>query len=120
MKKILVVDDEEALVSFMSELLDIKGYSVIGTSDPIEALEWFTQQHENITVVVTDLTMPGKTGLELSKEMNEIDPNIPIFLLTGYLDQLHSGELKTEYISEYLEKPIDISHFLKKISQYAG
>ncbi len=66
---ILLVDDEEQVVQVTGEILQSLGYEVVGRSSPQDALELFFSSPDQFDLVLTDLTMPGLTGLELSERV---------------------------------------------------
>jgi PAS domain S-box-containing protein len=85
---ILVVDDEEILVDVISEMLTSMGYQVTASNGSNEALVKFTAAPADFDLVLTDMTMPGLTGVQLSKRLRKIRPEIPIVLCTGYSHHL--------------------------------
>ncbi|MGD9010199.1 MAG: PAS domain S-box protein, partial [Desulfobacteraceae bacterium] len=85
---ILVVDDEEVLVDVISEMLTYMGYQVTASNGSNEALVKFTAAPADFDLVLTDMTMPDLTGIQLSNRLREIRPDIPIVLCTGYSHQL--------------------------------
>ncbi|MGV1097872.1 hybrid sensor histidine kinase/response regulator [Thiovibrio sp. JS02] len=101
---VLVVDDEEAIVRFLTEMLDQAGYEVEGFADSRLAWETFVRKPDRYDLVITDQTMPGLTGLDLAKNILVLRADLPVILATG-----HSEEATRE-----LAGNIGISHFLKK------
>ena len=79
-----MVDDEQDLVSTNEYILKLLGYKVITTSSSNEALEIF-RKTPDIDLVITDQTMPGLTGLQLTKELLKIRADIPVILCTGFV-----------------------------------
>jgi PAS domain S-box-containing protein len=71
---ILVVDDEEGVLNFVKESLEIYGYRVLALSDPVRALETFKREHRKIDLVITDIIMPALSGKDLLHKMRAIDP----------------------------------------------
>jgi CheY-like chemotaxis protein len=73
-----------------------------------EALEMLqSAQEENVTLVLSDLNMPGMTGAELLEEIRQHWPNIPVFMITAYGDASTERALREKGASEYLTKPVD-------------
>lgn len=114
-ERILVVDDEIELVEASIRLLKWMGYRVTGTSDPIEALEMVRNQSRRFDLVISDLTMPMMTGIQLAEEIKRINPDIPIILLSGYGSEVASGEIKSPDISDFIIKPINKREFERVI-----
>ena len=83
-ERILLIDDESVLVDMATRMLGRLGYNVAGYSSSLKALEAFEQDPEAFDLVITDQTMPGLTGVELSRRISARRPGIPIILCTGY------------------------------------
>ena len=98
---ILCVDDEEAVLFVMTRTLERIGYSTTGCSTPGEALQTFRADPGAFDAVVTDMGMPGMSGLDLSKEMRAIRPDIPIAIASGYA----RPQTDPEDISAWIHKP---------------
>jgi signal transduction histidine kinase/ActR/RegA family two-component response regulator len=82
---VLCVDDEEAIVDVATQLLQRLGYRVTGVEDAGRALEDFRSRPYEYAVVVTDLSMPGLSGIELARRIRAIRPGLPIVLTSGYM-----------------------------------
>ncbi len=106
-ERILLVDDEVALVNTSEMMLRSLGYEVVTTTDAIEAMDVFRTHPQRFDIVITDQTMPKKTGAALSKELMVVRPDIPIILCTGYSDTITSEEAATMGIKEFLMKPLN-------------
>jgi PAS domain S-box-containing protein len=105
---ILFVDDEELLVRMGKVTLVALGYRVEGTTRPAEALERVRAAPERYSLVVTDQTMPGKTGLQLAAELMQIRPGLPVILMTGYSAMLTSQRVEAAGIRQVLLKPVSL------------
>ena len=110
-ERILFVDDEEVTVEAVLEMLVELGYKPVGKTDSLEALENFRSNPQNFHLVITDQTMPGMTGLELSRELLRIRPDIPIILSTGYSNAVERNKLAEAGIRGFLTKPYDMHEF---------
>jgi len=113
--RILFVDDEEALRDAGGRMLKWMGYRVTAVSSGIEALDIFKQESGGIDLVITDMTMPGMTGVELSTKLLEMQPDIPIILCTGYHETVTPEKAKALGIREYVSKPYSQSDMAKII-----
>jgi DNA-binding NtrC family response regulator len=81
-KSILIVDDDEYIRESIRETLKRKNYIVEGAENGKRALELF--QHDSFDMVISDMKMPGMTGIELLEKMKEHDPEIPFLMITAY------------------------------------
>ena len=106
MAKILFVDDEEMLVEWGKAVLERLGYMVAAMTDSTKALNTFSSNPSRFDLVITDQTMPGMTGVQLSKEILKIKPNIPIILCTGHSETVSSDTAKEAGVREFLIKPL--------------
>ncbi|MBW0143730.1 hybrid sensor histidine kinase/response regulator [Sphingomicrobium clamense] len=81
-RSVLVVDDDDAVRTFMVETLRDEGFVVHEAADGRDALEWFAEEHPDL--VVLDYIMPGLTGAEVARQMLEETPGQPILFVSGY------------------------------------
>lgn len=103
--KILFVDDEPALIDAGMRLLQRLGYEVVTAESGMEAHELFCRNPESFDLVITDTTMPNMTGIELSRELLAVRPDIPIIVCSGF-SELISAEIASEMgIQAYIMKP---------------
>jgi PAS domain S-box-containing protein len=104
-KTILFVDDEEALIDAGQRMLKRLGYHVKSTSNPVEALKLFRKQPEMFDLVITDMTMPHITGVELAKKIASIRQDIPIILCAGFNERISPERSRTLGIQGFIMKP---------------
>jgi PAS domain S-box-containing protein len=112
-ERILFVDDEITLVTLAEEGLKRMGYIVHLETDSIKALEKFKQDPKQFDLIITDQTMPKMTGIELSKAIIKIRPDIPIILYSGMLGEISPAEIEAIGIRGFLSKPL----LLKQLSR---
>ncbi|MGD0230267.1 MAG: PAS domain S-box protein, partial [Syntrophorhabdales bacterium] len=105
-RRILFVDDEEALVEMGRQMLERLGYEVVAEKDSVRALKRFQRDPERFDLVITDQTMPNMTGIELAKRLMSIKKDIPIILCTGFSEAISSESAKAMGIREFVMKPI--------------
>jgi len=116
-EKILFVDDEEALTDLGRQILGELGYQVETRTSPIEALEAFRANPQKFDLVITDMTMPQMTGLNLARKIMEIRPGMPIILCIGFSEQAHEQAAGAMGIRAFLYKPLlmrDIADAVRK------
>jgi PAS domain S-box-containing protein len=109
-ERILFIDDEAAIARFGREMLGYLGYRVVTETSSEVALNLFRTQPDAFDLVITDLTMPGMTGISLAQEIARIRPNIPIILCTGLGCDLQE-DISIGTIREVLAKPITLKQF---------
>jgi CheY-like chemotaxis protein len=114
---ILLVEDEEMLRSMAAAMIEHLGYSVLEAKDGIEALDLFCQRRDEISLVISDLTMPGMDGWETLTAVRRLAPDIPVILASGY-DKAHvmAGD-HPELPQVFLQKPYRLQDLGDAISQ---
>ncbi|RMH60882.1 MAG: response regulator [Calditrichaeota bacterium] len=121
MKKILFIDDDPFLRESFSEILERSGFNVVTLEDGMHASEHVRNDHFDI--VVTDIVMPDKEGIETITEIRKINPHIPILAISGGgrispRSHLHLAEHMGANGS--LEKPFDGATLIQKINEILG
>jgi len=112
-KKVLVVDDDENTVKFLSVALSENGYEPVGAYDGEEGLQ--KAEETNPDLILLDVMMPKRTGFVLFKQLrrNEQFKNVPVMMLTGVADVLEEDESQAE--GDTFERPYDsLRESLKK------
>jgi CheY-like chemotaxis protein len=104
-RAILLVDDEQIILSSMQRVLERSGYAVVSARSGQEAVELFEENPQRFQLVITDLTMPGIDGRELAKRILAASPGTPVILSTGYGDMITEQEAKSLGIRQMLLKP---------------
>ncbi|MFH0995194.1 MAG: PAS domain S-box protein [Pseudomonadota bacterium] len=112
---ILFVDDEEGVIASGSGILEQLGYQVVTAISPLEALELFRAMPDAFNLVLTDMTMPKMTGLELSEQILKIRPDIPIVLCTGFNLGISPERIRDAGIKELVMKPMIASELANAI-----
>jgi len=116
--RILLVDDEEAVLEVMSMILTQSGHRIQAVNSPRKALELFEQSPDGIDVVVTDLTMPEMTGVRLAAEIYSYRPELPVILMTGYEKDIDNARQKEKNnIIRLLKKPIRFNTIISAINE---
>ena len=106
---VLIVDDEVEMRIAMSETLKHCGYPVEISHNAIDALKKFKQN--DYSLVITDMTMPKRSGLELLKDIKSISPTKPVIMATAYGTVETAVEAMKHGAFDYIRKPIDFGSF---------
>jgi signal transduction histidine kinase/ActR/RegA family two-component response regulator len=112
--KILVVDDEEVFAQVIAEMLSECGHVACIARSGREAIEAF--QRESFDLVLTDLGMPEMSGWQVARKVKEINPCVPVVLLTGWGASLDSDQLAESQIDGMLAKPVQMADLSTTIS----
>lgn len=127
-KKILIVEDDADMITFLSTLLEDNGYEAIAAADGDEGLE--KVRSENPDLISLDLLMPNKTGIKMFREIRKTEEckDIPVIMVTG----LGKGDVPQmdfkEWIQKrsvkppeaYIEKPVDKDVYLAAVRKAIG
>jgi len=107
-KKMLIVDDEETLTYslYQSFILSQKNYEVVTAASGEEASKKL--ENENFNLVITDISMPGMSGLELLAQIKMKYPNTEVIIMTAYGSEEKKDEAISKGARHYIEKPFEI------------
>lgn len=103
--QVLVVDDEELYRRAIERILHRAGYGVVMAHDGADALEQIAEH--SIDLVLCDIQMPGINGLELVRQIHDVEPDLPCIVMTGYNTPENSIEALQAGAYWYLEKPFE-------------
>lgn len=107
--RILLVDDEEDLLDATEKLLSGIGYQPMAFNNPDEALEAFKRDPKEFDLLVSDQSMPKMTGIQLLREVRQLNPDFPAIICTGYSDVIDQQELGELTLDGILRKPYTLS-----------
>ena len=116
-QRVLYVDDEEQLIYLARRGLGKLGYHLTTFLDARAALEAFRAQPADFDVIITDLAMPGLSGLEFAAEIRLVSPGVPIILPSGYLRPQDTESAHRLGIRELLPKPASLDHLVQAIQR---
>ena len=122
MHKILVVDDEPAIIKILKTFLSKKGFDVVDALGGEKALE-VLDSNIDFDMLIIDMKMPKVKGIDVLRRMKDLNKQQPVIILSGSIDIMkHGNELESLGYghSEYLIKPIDLEVLLGKIKQALG
>jgi DNA-binding NtrC family response regulator len=105
MIRVLVVDDEQAMRLTVQANLELAGWEVVVAENANRALE--AVQRERFDVVLSDIRMPGMSGIELFRQMRELQPSVPVILMTAFTVESLLDEAMGEGVFTVLPKPFD-------------
>ena len=116
--QILVADDQPEILMFLKEVLETHGHDVLTAGDGQAALELYSKHRPPFTL--TDISMPGMTGIDLLKQIKAINDEAAVMLMTGAgcegyaVDALRGGAVN------YFNKPVDINELINTLNRYAS
>lgn len=114
-ERIMLVDDEPAILDTLKEILSRRGYQVSIFENGDSALKSFSENPNQFDLIVTDMTMPKMTGDKLSLEALKIKADISIIICTGYHETFTEADATEIGIKKYFSKPLAGLELLKAI-----
>jgi DNA-binding NtrC family response regulator len=111
--RILILDDEESLIKWLSYALEQKGYDVFATTEPKTALQALRETKYNL--VISDIRMPDIDGFAFLKKVRKIYPDIPLIFITAYGSMESAVNALRDKASDYILKPFGIDELLLRI-----
>ena len=115
---ILVVEDESAILKMVTLMLEKFGYTVLASSKPGEAMRIASENAGEIDLLITDLVMPGMTGLDLAKNLNSLYPELKCLFMSGYMGNvidMQEGVLKEGV--NFIQKPFSQQELAAKVRE---
>jgi CheY-like chemotaxis protein len=111
--KVLVADDDESVRESLCRLLQGEGYQVAAVANGAKTVETFCRELDQIDLLLVDLNMPLKNGWATVDRLLEINPSLPVLIVTGQPNQYEMAEAAGA--SALVEKPIDVPALLQVI-----
>jgi len=118
-KHILYIDDDEALVSLVTRLLNRRGFRVIGHTNQKEALAALRAEPGAFDLVLTDYNMPGMSGLDVAREVRTIRADLPVAITSGFIDENLSASATDAGVSEVIFKAASVEEYCAVIQRLA-
>ncbi|MBU2552347.1 MAG: response regulator [Proteobacteria bacterium] len=114
--RLLIVDDEEEILHMLRRNFEMEGYEVTTTPSPREALELTREVLFNL--VLTDIKMPGMSGVDLLVEIKRINPLANVIIMTGYSSMTHVVDCLGQGAIDYFVKPFnDLDLIIRAVDQ---
>ena len=120
--RLLIVDDDSDIVQVLKMGLVKNGFSVDAFTNPEDALQSFKSDAESYCLVLSDVRMPMLSGIQLSKKVKEINPDVKVVLMTAF--EIRGNEFSKVFPSSqvdgFVQKPIGIKELTDKILSFIG
>ncbi len=113
--KVLILDDDGDFNSLLTDIFEQADYIVSSIQDPVEAVEIF--KAENYDLVVTDHKMPDMTGARFMSVIKELKPEVPVIMVSGYLENNTIRDLITDGVGGVFLKPLNIFSLLERTAE---
>lgn len=119
-QRVLVVDDEASIRDLLSKTLALAEYEVDTAADGGAALDRLRQAPTAYNLIIADLRMPGMDGLSLIREVKQINPQLPVIIITGFSTESSAIEAVNLGVAGYLTKPFRVPQVLAAAAKALG
>ena len=114
----MIIDDDEDILNLFHDFLIKEGYDVVTFLEPLKALKEIQDNPTLYSLVITDIRMPGISGIELVKRISTVNENLKVILMSAF--EVNGDSLRELPCSEHLQKPIRMKTLAKTIRQILG
>ncbi len=114
---VLLVEDDPAILALVKNILETQGHKVLSAGTPGEILELARRQTEEISLLITDVIMPGMNGLELAVKLQEIRPTLRCLFTSGYTADVIAPHGVLERGMHFLQKPFTTNDLVRKVQE---
>ena len=111
---ILLVEDEASVQTVIGRLLGKLGYTVLFADNGQECISVFDDYVDRIDLIITDIVMPGQTGIEMARELRERKPDLKILFMSGYAGP-EAGVLNDPPPEPFLSKPFSVEELAEAV-----
>jgi CheY-like chemotaxis protein len=115
MRKLLVVDDEPEAVELLHDYLSMEGYDVAKAENATIALEYL--ENNEVEVMITDIRMPGMSGVELTRKVKATKPRIGVIINTAYMGLYDEEDIRKSGADDFLQKPFNLNELKERVEQ---
>lgn len=114
--KVVIVDDSAFSVAFIRNILEDNGFEVVGDAGSLDEVKQVVKDKKP-TLVTMDMTLPGTDGLECTRAVHEIDPNIKVIVISSMMDEEIVQKAKKNKVAGYVQKPVDGDELITTIKR---
>jgi len=115
--RVLLIDDEEMICSFVKEYLDDEGYVSTAFTDAAKAVEWYRDHYREVDIAIIDMNMPGMDGKQCFTAMKKINPRARGVFATGFALGDTATLIRMPGINGFIQKPFSFENLTKTISR---
>jgi two-component system, cell cycle sensor histidine kinase and response regulator CckA len=113
---ILVVDDDDEVLTLAVDVLEMAGYTVLSTPNPRHALRLIRTREESLDLLLTDVVMPLMNGLQLAAEVQALRPEVKILLMSAYrTKEIDEYRMRLGLRGLFLDKPFTVAALTRAV-----
>ncbi|WP_299977276.1 response regulator [Desulfobacula sp.] len=109
---VLIVDDEKKFADMLAKRTELRGYHSEVCYDGRTALQWIKKHVDSVTLILLDLQLPDMYGTEVLTRIKEINPAIPVIILTGHGTERDQQKCERLGAYKFMHKPLDIDKLM--------
>ena len=113
--RILVIDDDEDILNLFGDFLKKEGYGVNSFLDPLKALEEIHRRPQRYSIIITDVRMPGISGIELIRRICKINHDIKVIIISAF--EVNGEDLRNIRYDNFMEKPVHMQYLAQTIEK---
>ena len=117
---IVVVDDDQSMRTYLAEVFTHRGYQCQTFEDSLSALRWMSSEESQPDMLLSDIAMPGMSGMELLRTVKEMHPALPFIFLSGFCDLSSATNAMRGGATDYLLKPANPRDIMQLVSRHLG
>jgi two-component system cell cycle sensor histidine kinase/response regulator CckA len=114
-RTILMIEDDEHVRQLAAAVLERDGFQVLQASDAPEAAEIWVRNSQTISLVLTDIVMPGWSGPEIAQELRTSRPGLKVIFTSGYDQQSVADQMKSVKGAKFISKPYSVKALLELV-----
>jgi two-component system sensor histidine kinase EvgS len=114
---ILIVEDDESILNLAKKIIEMQGYRVLTAASPNEALAIVSSFEEKITLLLTDVIMPGMNGRDLATQISALKPDIKCLFMSGYTAEVIAHRGVVDEGINFISKPFSMHGLARKIAE---
>jgi len=114
--RVVIVDDSPFSIAVIRNILEENGFEVVGDAGTLEEVKEVIEATQP-ALVTMDMTLPGTDGLECTRAVHAINPNIKVIVISSMMDDEILKEAKENHVSGYIQKPVDADELLGEIQR---
>lgn len=115
---VIVIDDEESVRTAVADILELEDVQTLTAANGREGIAMYKERQAEINLVLLDMSMPGMDGVETLRQLQKIDPDVPVLMSSGYSESEISGRFEALGILGFLQKPYEVDQLLEIFSHY--
>lgn len=105
MRTILVVDDEPMALKLVQSILEKRGFKVLASTSPKQAVELFETEYDNIELLISDIVMPEMDGTRLAAILTSRNPELPVLFMSGFVTESEVADTRAITQFAFIRKP---------------